>query len=170
HEDPVGGGVDSRARPAGGGSRHPGRCEGKRLREAGRAAASSARSRAAESHARGGLPRRGAGFLDLARADASLRNAATLWIADNVDLYEGDVHLALPRVAQARVSLESDKSFASYEQALAHVTGPRLPNNMELYWEQGLLDVLFDYPIDSDRSDFSIRPRLERLGLRTTVV
>jgi hypothetical protein len=68
------------------------------------------------------------------------------------------------------VSLESDKSFASYEQAFAHVTGPPLPNTMELYWEQGLLDVLFDYPIDADRSDFSIRPRLERLGLRTTVV
>ncbi|TMH54429.1 MAG: HupE/UreJ family protein, partial [Betaproteobacteria bacterium] len=68
-----------------------------------------------------------------------------------------------------RVSLESDKSFASYEQALAHLTGPRLPNNMELYWEQGLLDVLFEYPIGSDASDFSIRPRLERLGLRTTV-
>src|SRR2546426_12754359 len=72
------------------------------------------------------FPRRGAGFLDLARADAALRNAATLWIADNVDLYEGDVRLAHPRVAEARVSLESDKSFASYEQALAHVTGPRL--------------------------------------------
>ncbi len=41
---------------------------------------------------------------------------------------------------------------------------------MELYWEQGLLDVLLDYPIGSDRSDFSIRPRLERLGLRTNVV
>jgi hypothetical protein len=116
------------------------------------------------------FPRRGAGFLDLARADASLRNAATLWIADNVDLYEGDVRLAYPRVVEARVSLESDKSFASYEQAFAHVTGPPLPNTMELYWEQGLLDVLFDYPIDADRSDFSIRPRLERLGLRTTVV
>jgi hypothetical protein len=116
------------------------------------------------------FPRRAAGFLDLARADASLRNAATLWIADNVDLYEGDVRLAYPRVVEARVSLESDKSFASYEQAFAHVTGPPLPNTMELYWEQGLLDVLFDYPIDADRSDFSIRPRLERLGLRTTVV
>jgi hypothetical protein len=116
------------------------------------------------------FPRRAAGFLDLARADASLRNAATLWISDNVDLYEGDVRLAYPRVVEARVSLESDKSFASYEQAFAHVTGPPLPNTMELYWEQGLLDVLFDYPIDADRSDFSIRPRLERLGLRTTVV
>src|SRR6266571_4608659 len=114
-------------------------------------------------------PRRGAGLLDLALADASLRNAATLWIADNVELYENDGRLGLPRVVDARVSLESDKSFASYEQALAHLTGPPLPNNMDLYWEQGLLDVLFEYPIGSERSDFSIRPRLERLGLRTTV-
>jgi hypothetical protein len=115
-------------------------------------------------------PRRGAGLLDLARADAALRNAATLWIADNIELYEGDRRLTHPRIVHARVSLESDKSFASYEQALAHLTGPRLPNKLELYWEQGLLDVLFEYPIGSDRSDFSIRPRLERLGLRTTVV
>jgi hypothetical protein len=115
-------------------------------------------------------PRRGAGLLDLARADAALRNAAALWIADNIELYENDIRLEPPRLVDARVSLESDKSFASYEQALAHVTGPRLPNNMELYWEQGLLDVLLDYPIGSDRSDFSIRPRLERLGLRTNVV
>ena len=115
-------------------------------------------------------PRRGAGLLDLARADAALRNAATLWIADNIELYENDTRLEPPRLVEARVSLESDKSFASYEQALAHVTGPRLPDNMELYWEQGLLDVLLDYPIGSDRSDFSIRPRLERLGLRTNVV
>src|SRR5258706_7136071 len=114
-------------------------------------------------------PRRGAGLLDLARADAALRNAATLWIADSVELYENDTRLGLPRVADARVSLESDKSFASYEQALAHLAGQRLPSNMELYWEQGLLDVLFEYPIVSDPSDFSIRPRLARLGLRTTV-
>jgi hypothetical protein len=33
-----------------------------------------------------------------------------------------------------------------------------------------LLDVLFEYPIRSERSDFSIRPRLERLGLRVTTV
>src|SRR5258708_17247506 len=111
-------------------------------------------------------PRRGAGLLDLARADGALRNAATLWIADNIDLYEGDRRLTYPRIVDARVSLESDKSFASYDEALAHVTGPRLPNNMELFWEQGLLDVLFEYPIGSDRSGFSIRPRLERLGLR----
>jgi hypothetical protein len=114
-------------------------------------------------------PRRGAGLLDLARADASLRNAATLWIADELELYEGDTRLGPPQLAGARVSLESDKSFASYDQALAHLSGKRLPDKLELYWEQGLLDALFEYPIASDRDAFSIRPRLERLGMRTTV-
>src|SRR5260221_4009416 len=112
-------------------------------------------------------PRRGAGLLDLARADAALRNAATLWIADSVELYEGDVRLAYQRLVDARVSLESDKSFASYERALAHLTGPRLPNKLELYWEQGLLDVLFEYPIGSGPFDLSIPAPLARPGLPT---
>jgi HupE/UreJ protein len=114
-------------------------------------------------------PKRGAGFLDLARADAALRNAAALWISDSVELYQGDARIGPPRLVAARVSLESDKSFASYEQALAHVTGAPLPRGLELYWEQGLLDALFEYAIAPDRADFSIRPRLERLGLSTTV-
>lgn len=116
------------------------------------------------------VPRRGVGILDLPRADATLSDAARLWIADNVELYEGEVRLQYPRVVEVRASLPSDKSFASYEAALAHVTGPRLADNTELYWNQGLLDVLFEYPIRSDRSDFSIHPKLERLGLRTVTV
>ncbi len=112
------------------------------------------------------FPKRGPGYLDLAHADAALRNAATLWVADNVEIYEGDVRLAYPRIADIRVSLPSDRSFGSFESALAHVTGPRLPDDMDLYWNQQLLDVLFEYTIASDRSAFSIHPRLARLGLR----
>ena len=116
------------------------------------------------------VPRRGIGILDLPRADAALSNAARLWIADNVELYEGDVRLEYPRVVEVRASLPSDKSFVSYETALAHVMGPRLPDNTELYWNQGLLDALLEYPIRSDNSEFSIHPKLERLGLRTVTV
>jgi len=116
------------------------------------------------------FPRRGIGILDLPRSEAALSNAARLWIADNVELYEGEVRLDYPRVVEVRVSLPSDKSFASYETALAHVTGARLADNTELYWNQGLLDVLFEYPIRSDSSEFSIYPRLDRLGLRTVTV
>jgi hypothetical protein len=116
------------------------------------------------------FPERGPGYLDLARVDALLRDAATLWIADAIELYEGDAHLLAPRIIETRVSLESDKSFASYEEALAHVTGAPLPNRTDVYWNQTMLDVLFEYPIHSERSDFSIHPGLARLGLRVVTV
>jgi HupE/UreJ protein len=114
-------------------------------------------------------PVRGPGYLDLPRADPSLRNAATLWIADGVALYEGQAPLPAPEIAAVRVSLPSDRSFATWPDALAHLGGPRLPEDTELHWNQALLDVLFEYPIASDRSRFSIRPRLERLGLRVVI-
>jgi hypothetical protein len=109
-------------------------------------------------------------LLDLARADSALRDAATLWLSDFLDLYENDQPLGAPQVAAVRAALQSDKSFASYEEALGHVTGPRLPETTEYFWSQGLLDVLFEYPIQSDQSEFSIRPRLARLGIRTVTV
>src|SRR2546427_9726840 len=112
------------------------------------------------------FPKRGPGYLDLAHADGALRHAATLWIADNIEIYEAGVRLAYPRIADVRVSLPSDRSFGSYESALAHITGPRLSDDMELYWNQQVLDVHFQYTIASDRSAFSIHPRLSRLGLR----
>jgi hypothetical protein len=116
------------------------------------------------------VPRRDQGYLDLSRVDPVLRDAAILWIGDFVRLYENDELLGKPEVIAARVSLPSDRSFESYERALAHVTGPGLPLNTDLYWEQGLLDVAFSYPIASDRSEFAISPGLTRLGLRVNVV
>ena len=46
----------------------------------------------------------------------------------------------------------------------AHLDGPRLADSLELFWNQQLLDVLLEYPIQSDHSDFSIDPRVARLG------
>jgi hypothetical protein len=115
-------------------------------------------------------PRRGPGFLDLPRAASALREAAALWIGDNVRLFENDKPLAHPQLVDARISLGSDKSFASFDAAMAHLKGPKLPDSSDLYWEQALLDVLLEYPIGSERAEFSIQPRLERLGLRTTTV
>jgi HupE/UreJ protein len=116
------------------------------------------------------FPRRGPGYLDLARVDKSLRDAATIWISRQMEIYEGDVQLREPNVVETRVSLPSDKSFASYEEALAHVMGPPLTNDTDLVWDQALMDVLFDYPIESDQSEFSIRSGLARLGLRVVTV
>src|SRR5260370_28659696 len=116
------------------------------------------------------FPKRGPGYLDLARIDPLLQDAATLWLANFIDIYEGDRKLPSPRVAATLVSLESDKSFASYEQALAHVTGMKLPADTDVYWNQVMLDALFEYPLQSDQSEFSIHPGLARLGLLVITV
>jgi hypothetical protein len=110
------------------------------------------------------------GYLDLARIDPFLRDASTLWIGDDIDLFEGDTRLAYPQVRAVRLSLEADAAFATYEEALARLIGPRLPDDTRLLSNQGVLDVLFEYQIQSDRSGFSIRPRFARLGLRTVTV
>jgi len=112
------------------------------------------------------FPLRGRLYLDLARMDASLRDGAAVWLADPLEIFEGDRRLPAPRLAAARVSLESDRSFASYDEALAHVTGARLPDSLDVVWNQAMLDVLFEYPIRSERSEFSIHPRVSHLGLR----
>ena len=88
------------------------------------------------------FPIRGPGYLDLPRADEALRGASKLYLIDNISVYENDIPLPAPRIVQARISLPSDRSFTSYEQARAHVEGPRLADSLELYWNQQLLDVL----------------------------
>jgi HupE / UreJ protein len=106
------------------------------------------------------------GYLDLPEVDPMLRKAAALWIGDAFELYEGNTRLPKPKIVTARVSLPSDKSFISYEKALAHLTGPMLPANADVYWDQVLLDVWFEYPIHSDRSNFSVHPGIENLALQ----
>ena len=45
-----------------------------------------------------------------------------------------------------------------------------MPPETELVWQQGLLDVLLEYAIQSDHSSFAISPTLARLGFKTTTV
>lgn len=115
-------------------------------------------------------PRRESGALDLARADAALEQAARVWIADSVEVYENDTLLLDPRVVAARASLPADRAFGSYEDARDRLEGPPLPVDTELEWSQGGLDVWLEYGISSDRSRFSIHPGFGRLGLRVVTV
>lgn len=116
------------------------------------------------------FPLRGDGFLDLDRADQPLRDAAMLWLARDIQIYEENTPLPQPRIAAVRVSLPSDRSFVTYETALAHVNGPPLAPATSVVHDQLLLDVLLEYPIASERSAFSIRPALARLGVRVVTV
>jgi len=112
------------------------------------------------------FPRKEGDYVDLDRVDQSLRDAAMIWLARKIELYEDDALVADPRIVSARMSLESDRSFESYDGAVAHVMGPALTNSTSIFWEQGILDVLFDYPIRSDRSRFAIHMAFDRLGIR----
>ena len=111
------------------------------------------------------FPTSGPGYLDVPRAQPQLRDAAQLWLADNIELYEGERRVPLTIVA-VRASIPSDRSFAAYGSALAHLRGAPLPPGTELPWQQALLDVQFEAPIESPTSLFSIYPRTERLGMR----
>ena len=111
------------------------------------------------------FPERGAGYLDLERVEPLLADAALQWIADFVELYENDTPLTKrPRVVGVRISLASDSSFASYEQAAAHIAGPKLSPGVNVAWPQTMLDVWLEYPIAAERSAFSIRPEWGRMG------
>jgi len=82
------------------------------------------------------FPQRGAGYLDIARTTPLLRDAANVWIADYVEMYENDRRLERGGIVATRVSLPSDRAFATYDGALATVTGPPLADSVALPWQQ----------------------------------
>jgi len=117
------------------------------------------------------IPTYTTGFLDFSRVDRALTDATNLWIRDYVELYENGQRLASPAIRALRVSLPADRSFDAYDSALENIlTGPRLGQETQIYWEQGMLDVALEYGIGSEQSDFAVRPGLSRLGLQVNVV
>ena len=118
------------------------------------------------------FPTYGPGYLDFERARErdEFTDAAMVWMGQEVRIFENDAPLPEPAITAIRISLPSNRSFETWEGALAHVQGPLLPANTQIVWQQAMLDVLFDYDVQSDRSEFSIRPSFERMGLRVVTV
>jgi hypothetical protein len=116
------------------------------------------------------FPATATGYLDIPRAAPLARDAAKVWLADQVEVYENDARLASPTIVATQISLPSDRSFETYEAALSHVTAAPLAAATQIMWKQAMLDVVLEYPIASERSRFSMRPALARLGVRTTTV
>jgi hypothetical protein len=117
------------------------------------------------------FPQRGNGYLDLDRIGAMLPEVSTLWLSDFIELYEDASPLPKkPRVIGARVSIESDRSFVSYEAAVAHFKGAPVASSVDVAWNQTLLDAWLEYPIRAEQSRFSIHSELARLGVRVVTV
>ena len=100
------------------------------------------------------LPKRGPGYLDFEYLRPALKASADATARD-IDFFEEGIRLE-PVLAEGRVSLPSDKAFKNYETALAHLRGPPLPVDTELFWDQGFFDARLEYPIQSDQSGFSL--------------
>lgn len=116
------------------------------------------------------FPLRGPGFLEISESEQMIRDAARQWIGDYVELREDGAVLEGLELVAARVSVPGNQSFVSYETALANVRSAPLPDGTQLFWQQAMLDVLFEAPIESAASEFSIDPGFAHLGLRTVTV
>ena len=111
---------------------------------------------------------------DLKRAYDEMEQRAEAVFAhhpSDLDRLPGEVERLVPGhggIAQGTVEirdrLERDLAYLEelelplvvlHDQELAHVTGPKLSNGTAIFWDQLMLDVLFEYPIQSDQSRFS---------------
>jgi hypothetical protein len=111
------------------------------------------------------LPKDGTGYLAMPYIDPALGEAANQ-ISNGIVFLEGDERLTRYDMANARISLPSDRSFDTYEGAVARVRGAKLPDTTKVYYNQGFLDLELHFPIQSDRSAFSMRVLFGR-GLAT---
>ncbi len=117
------------------------------------------------------FPTRGVpGSLIFSEADSALETATNVYILNALQFFEEERMLEEKSLERVRVSLPSDRSFNSYAQALENVNKDRLDDSVDLYWRQGMLDVLVTYPIRSSDSRFSVDPRLAGLGVETNTV
>ncbi|MGB2716383.1 MAG: HupE/UreJ family protein [Vicinamibacterales bacterium] len=116
------------------------------------------------------FPTVGPGYLAIDGAEPMLRDAALLWIAPNIQLREEGRAIDGQRLVRSLASLPSDRSFVSFDEAMAHLEGSVLPATERLPWDAALLDMLFEYPIQSDRSHFAVRLDFARLASRVTTV
>lgn len=104
------------------------------------------------------LPKRGPGYLDLTNIDPKLKQAAASF-SRQIELSAEGASLA-PTIRELRLSLLSDRSFASYSTALSHLREPPLPVETNLFWNQGFFDAHLEYSLQAAPRDIWIRVRL----------
>lgn len=102
------------------------------------------------------LPKDGIGYLAMAHLDPALREAANQ-ISNGIVFLEGDERLTRYEMTSARISLPSDRSFDTYDGALARVHGAKLPDTTQIFYNQGFLDLELRFAIRSADSPFSMR-------------
>lgn len=116
------------------------------------------------------FPARDPGYLNISEADELVRESAAMWIGDYVSMLEDGASLGPARLAAVRVASPGDRAFMSYDRALENVRSAPLRDEIELPPGQAMLDVLLEWDIGAEDSDFTLDSGLAHLGLRTVTV
>ena len=103
-------------------------------------------------------------MLDVGKVAPMLKTAADLWLVPAMPMFEEGAPLPPPEVAATRISLPSDRSFESFDLALAHFSAPPLPDSTQVATSAALFDLKLEYRIKSDRSRFSINPLFSKMS------
>lgn len=111
------------------------------------------------------FPQKDAENIDLSRSDSQLHDAATLWLGDDVSVFEDGRQLEGQQVLAVRATPVDDQSFDTFEAARLLLSTPQ--RQVDVALKTGYLDILFGYPIQSPNSRFAVEPRWARLGVRT---
>jgi len=109
-------------------------------------------------------PTRPGNTVAVSAADNALRNAVTTTLIPALNLFENARLLPEPEIAAIRMALPSDRAFGSWASARASFEKPRLEDSLDLYWSQQMVDVLLDYPIESESAGISIDLQVDRFG------
>lgn len=116
------------------------------------------------------FPVRGPGYLDFAKADTAIADAAQMYLTQSLQFFEGGNAIPNGTLIKTRVTLPSDKSFVDFATAYAHIQSPQLNNDVDLYWKQASLDAMFCFPIANANARFSVQPYLNRIAMETHTV
>ncbi len=116
------------------------------------------------------FPLRGPGFIQISEADFAINDAARVYITESFKFYEDGVELTDKAIEAVRVELPSDRSFTDFDSALANIRSTPLDDSVNLFWRQGVLDVMVTYAISDENASFSVDPLLGTLANETTTV
>ena len=92
--------------------------------------------------------------IDVPRSGAALERALAA-IQQDLVLFE-DGRKLTASTATGRLSLPSDRSFQTYDEALRHVAEPVLPDT-QIYIDQGYVDAHLTYPLQAANPELALR-------------
>ena len=116
------------------------------------------------------FPSREPGYLEISESENMILEAVDVWIGDYVSMLENEGSLGRAELAAVRVAIPGDRAFRSWERAYENVLAEPLTDGIELPARQAMVDVLLEWPIASESSDFSLVSGLNHLGIRTVTV